>query len=98
MAARRSCRPRPSSGWPLIALDLGRGRVPILNTERERVGNRRDRGSTSNLARVFEEQIVRTIKANDRILRSLQLSSVERNVVRPILHRWVGEIDESDGI
>ena len=49
---------------------------------------------TSNLARVFEEQIIRTIKANDRILRSLQLSSVNETLL-PDFARWAAEIDES---
>ncbi len=50
--------------------------------------------NTSNLARVFEEQIVRTIKVNDRILRSLQLSSVNGTLLADF-DRWTNEIDGS---
>ena len=48
---------------------------------------------TSNLARVFEEQIIRTIKANDRILRSLQLSSVN-GTLSADFDRRASEIDD----
>ena len=48
--------------------------------------------STRNLARVFEEHIVRTIKTNDRILRSLQISSVNETLLADF-NRLANEID-----
>jgi diguanylate cyclase (GGDEF)-like protein len=48
--------------------------------------------STANLARLFEDQIVRTIKSNDRILKSLQVSSVDGTLL-PDFNRWAREID-----
>jgi diguanylate cyclase (GGDEF)-like protein len=50
--------------------------------------------STGNLARVFEEQIIRTIRANDRMLRSLQLSSVNGTLLEDF-KRWAVEVNES---
>src|SRR5258707_700180 len=64
-----------------------------LNVERER-SQATAIQSTGNLARVFEEQIVRTIKANDRILRSLQLSSVN-GTLRADFARWAREVNEA---
>jgi diguanylate cyclase (GGDEF)-like protein len=51
--------------------------------------------TTGNLARAFEDQIIRTVKANDRILRLLQLSSVNGTLAEDFT-RWVNEIDVSD--
>src|SRR5882757_6939418 len=48
--------------------------------------------STTNLARLFEDHIVRTIKSNDRILKSLQISSVS-GTLQPDFDRWSREID-----
>ena len=48
--------------------------------------------STDNLAHLFEDNIVRTIKANDRVLKSLQLSSVNGTLM-PDFRRWAREID-----
>src|ERR1700704_3339371 len=47
---------------------------------------------TTNIARLFEDQIVRTIKSNDRILKSLQISSVSGTLL-PDFNRWSREID-----
>jgi len=50
--------------------------------------------NTGNLARVFEDQIVRTIRANDRILRSLQLASVNATLEQDF-DRWAREVEGS---
>jgi diguanylate cyclase (GGDEF)-like protein len=50
--------------------------------------------STGNLARVFEEQIIRTIRANDRMLRSLQISSANGTLLEDF-KRWAVEVNES---
>jgi diguanylate cyclase (GGDEF)-like protein len=64
-----------------------------LDVERDRSEATAIQG-TGNLARVFEEQITRTIKANDRILRSLQLASVNGTLLADF-DRWAREVNES---
>ena len=77
-------------GLAMIALIWGAVEFH-LNDERER-SEATAILSTSNLARVFEEQIVRTIKANDRILRSLQIGS-RKGTLQEDFRRWAAEVD-----
>jgi diguanylate cyclase (GGDEF)-like protein len=79
-------------GLAMIALIWGAVEFH-LNVERDR-SEATAIQSTGNLARVFEEQIVRTIKANDRILRSLQLASVN-GTLQEDFKRWAAEVNES---
>src|SRR5262249_15923136 len=53
--------------------------------------------STGNLARAFEDQIVRTIRTNDRILRLMQLAAVNGTLTEDFA-RWANEIDMSDDL
>jgi diguanylate cyclase (GGDEF)-like protein len=53
--------------------------------------------STGNLARAFEDQIVRTIKANDRVLRLLQLASANGTLAQDF-DRWAAEIGQSNDL
>jgi diguanylate cyclase (GGDEF)-like protein len=69
--------------WGAVEFDLN------AEYERSQVSALR---STTNLARLFEDQIVRTIKSNDRILKSLQISSVSGTLL-PDFTRWAREID-----
>jgi diguanylate cyclase (GGDEF)-like protein len=89
--------PQATTFFGLAMVALIWGAVEFhLNTERElsKTGAIRSMG---NLARVFDEQIVRTIKANDRILRSLQLSSVNETLSADF-SRWVSEIDDQSNL
>lgn len=89
--------PQVSTFFGLTMIALIWGAVEFhLNTERQLSETAAIR-STGNLARVFEEQIVRTIKANDRILRSLQLSSVNETLSADFA-RWVSEIDDQSNL
>ena len=89
--------PQATTFFGLAMIALIWGAIEFhLNTERE-LSETAAIGSTGNLARVFEEQIVRTIKANDRILRSLQLSSVNETLSADFA-RWVSEIDDQSNL
>ena len=77
-------------GLAMIALIWGAVEFD-LNAEYER-SQASALQSTTNLARLFEDQIVRTIKSNDRILKSLQISSVSGTLL-PDFNRWAREID-----
>jgi diguanylate cyclase (GGDEF)-like protein len=79
-------------GLAMIALIWGAVEFH-LNVERAR-SEATTIQSTGNLARVFEEQIIRTIKANDRILRSLQRASAN-GTLQEDFRRWAGEVNES---
>jgi diguanylate cyclase (GGDEF)-like protein len=79
-------------GLAMIALIWGAVEFH-LNVERER-SEATAILSTGNLAHVFEEQIVRTIKANDRILRSLQIAS-RKATLQEDFRRWAAEVNES---
>jgi len=86
--------PQVSTFFGLTMIALIWGAVEFhLNTEREQAEAAAAQ-STRNLARVFEEQIVRTIKTNDRLLRSLQISSVNETLLADF-NRLVNEIDGS---
>jgi diguanylate cyclase (GGDEF)-like protein len=86
--------PQATTFFGLAMIALIWGAVEFhLSIER----NRSEAGaiqSTGNLARVFEEQIIRTIRANDRMLRSLQLSSVN-GTLQEDFKRWAAEVNES---
>jgi diguanylate cyclase (GGDEF)-like protein len=77
-------------GLAMIALIWGAVEFD-LNAEYER-SQASSLQSTTNLARLFEDQIVRTIKSNDRILKSLQTSSAS-GTLQPDFDRWSREID-----
>jgi PAS domain-containing protein len=89
--------PQATTFFGLAMVALIWGAVEFhLNTEHE-LSEAAAIRNTGNLARVFEEQIVRTIKANDRILRSLQLSSVNETLSADFA-RWVSEIDDQSNL
>jgi diguanylate cyclase (GGDEF)-like protein len=87
--------PQVTTFFGLATIALVWGAIEFhLNTEREQAAAAAIQ-STGNLARVFEEHILRTIKANDRLLRSLQLSSLKDTLVSDF-NRWAGEVDDAD--
>jgi diguanylate cyclase (GGDEF)-like protein len=53
--------------------------------------------STNNLARVFEDQIVRVIKAGDSIIRPLQIASANGRLLDEF-RLWSEHLEKSDGI
>jgi diguanylate cyclase (GGDEF)-like protein len=79
-------------GLALIALAWG-GVEFYLSSERSNAEASAIK-STTNLARLFEEQIIRLIKVNDRVLRQLQLSSVNDTLLFDF-NRWAFEFDDS---
>jgi hypothetical protein len=50
--------------------------------------------SARNLTRVFEQQILQTLRANDRVMRSLQISAVSETLTHDF-DRWAAEIDRT---
>ena len=71
---RSALQPTTFLGLGVIALAWG-GIEFYLHNERSRAEAAAIQ-STTNLARVFEDQIVRIIKENDRVMRQLQMASV----------------------
>jgi diguanylate cyclase (GGDEF)-like protein len=86
--------PQVSTFFALAMIALIWGAVEFdLNAEHDRSEADAIR-SSGNLARVFEDHIVRLIKDNDRILRQLQLSSV-RGTLSVDFDRLISEVENS---
>jgi diguanylate cyclase (GGDEF)-like protein len=52
--------------------------------------------STNNLARVFEDQIIRTIKSADSIIRPLQIAAASGRLMEEF-QTWADHLEKSDG-
>ncbi|MEA2877348.1 MAG: hypothetical protein QOF14_2544 [Hyphomicrobiales bacterium] len=86
--------PQVSTFFALAMIALIWGAIEFdLNAEHVRSEANAMR-NTGNLARVFEDHIVRLIKDNDRILRQLQLSSV-RGTLSVDFDRLISEVENS---
>jgi len=95
MWVRASGRSACFLGFALIALFWSVVEFDLWH-ERQRAESAALR-STNNLARVFEDQIIRTIKAGDSILRPLQIASASGRLMQEFRF-WSDYLEKSDGL